>query len=165
MYHGSLSLLLLSKPETVLIIHFSSSITRIVWTIKQEYDADGAMQKITYPSTEPSGPFSNNATSFKVFYSLPPYMYLTQNDKIRVAAWDAKAGWIHDNIEDIKYDFDKKQLQFSTLRLAPYAFVQVGFEPNDIIITTNRNEQLISLMSAGSLDAQMMRNSSLIFKV
>ena len=67
-----------------------------------------------------------NATSFKVIYTLPPYVYLTQNDKIRVALWDAKAGWIHDNIEDIKYDFDKKQLQFTTIRLAPYAFVQVA---------------------------------------
>jgi len=43
---------------------------------------------------------------------------------LRVAAWDPKTGWTSDNIDEIKYDFEKKLLTFSTLRLAPLALVQ-----------------------------------------
>jgi hypothetical protein len=35
-----------------------------------------------------------------------------------------KTGWTSDNIDEIKYDFDKKLLTFSSLRLAPLALIQ-----------------------------------------
>ena len=35
------------------------------------------------------------------------------------------AGWTNENIDEVKYDIDKKLLTFSTSKLAPLAYIQV----------------------------------------
>lgn len=42
------------------------------------------------------------------------------NDKINVVLWDKVTNsWSTERIEDVKFDFDQKQLTISTLELAP----------------------------------------------
>jgi len=95
------------------------------WVLKYDYDTNEALKKIQYPSPDSTGPLSyQHASPVKVLYTLPSYVYLTPNDTLRVAAWDPKNGWTPDNIDEIKYDFEKKLLTFSSLRLAPLALVQ-----------------------------------------
>jgi len=95
------------------------------WVLKYDYDTTEAVKKIQYPSPDSTGPLSyQNASPVKVLYTLPSNIYLTPNDTLRVAAWDPKTGWTSDNIDEIKYDFEKKLLTFSSLRLAPLALVQ-----------------------------------------
>ena len=57
--------------------------------MKYDYEPRDALKKIDYPSLDSNGPLSyKNATPIRVLYQLPPYLYVRQNDKIRVAAFD-----------------------------------------------------------------------------
>jgi hypothetical protein len=59
------------------------------WVLKYDYDTNEALKKIQYPSPDSTGPLSyQHASPVKVLYTLPPYIYLTPSDTLRVAAWD-----------------------------------------------------------------------------
>jgi hypothetical protein len=45
------------------------------------------LKKIHYPDPSGSGPAGQTAP-LKVFYNLPEYVYINENDDIRVGWWD-----------------------------------------------------------------------------
>lgn len=58
------------------------------WILKYDYEVKDALKKHHYPALDSTN--YQNATPVKVFYSLPPYVFIHPNDKIRVAVWDVK---------------------------------------------------------------------------
>jgi hypothetical protein len=61
-----------------------------------------------------------------VFYVLPEYVFITENDDIKVGVWDEKEKvWNSiDQIDDLEYDKSAKRLAFSTRKLAQLAYLQ-----------------------------------------
>ena len=56
---------------------------------------------------------------------LPPYVFTTENDDIKVGVWDAENQcWTADFIEELTWDKSKRQLDFSTRKFAPIAYLQ-----------------------------------------
>lgn len=88
------------------------------------YSVEDMLKKIFYP--DPSGgAAAGQAAPLKVFYTLPEYIYINENDDIRVGWWDSKANvWSNEGIEELQYDKTNRVLQFSTLRLAPFSYLQ-----------------------------------------
>lgn len=54
------------------------------WTLKWDYEVKDALKK----PQEGSGSINYQNMNVKVFYTLPNYVYIGGNDKIRVAVWD-----------------------------------------------------------------------------
>lgn len=96
------------------------------YKMKKIYTGKDALQKNNYPVPDSTGVINyQSITPVKVHYTLPKYVYIGVNDKIKVALWDeTKEEWATEHIEDVKIDYDKKTLTISTLELAPMAFVQ-----------------------------------------
>lgn len=94
--------------------------------LKKIYNGEDALQKCFYPVPDSTGVINyQSITPVKVFYTLPSYVYIGPNDKIKVALWsEENQNWSIEHIEDVKLDYDKKTLTISTLELAPLAFVQ-----------------------------------------
>ena len=59
-----------------------------------------------------------------VIYVLPEYVFITENDDIKVGVWDEKEKqWQTDLIEDLQYDKTNRKLDFSTRKLSPMAYL------------------------------------------
>lgn len=56
------------------------------WTLKYDYEVKDALKKHHYPALDSTN--YQNASPFKVFYTLPPYVFIHPNDKYRIAVWD-----------------------------------------------------------------------------
>ena len=60
-----------------------------------------------------------------VTYVLPEYVFTTENDDVNVGVWDEKEQqWATEFIDDINYDKSTRQLTYTTIKLAPMAFLQ-----------------------------------------
>lgn len=60
----------------------------------------------------------------QVLIKLPEYVFIGEDDNLKVALWDTKANeWTVEGIEEVKLDASKLYLEFRTTRLAPLAFV------------------------------------------
>jgi hypothetical protein len=94
--------------------------------LKKIYVGQDALVKNQYPAPDTTGVINyQSVTPVKIHFTLPKYVFIGVNDKIKVALWDtATESWNTEHIEDVKLDFDKKCLTVSTLELAPLAFVQ-----------------------------------------
>ena len=61
------------------------------WTLKYDYETKDSLKKHNYPVIDQSGVANyQNVSPVKVFYTLPNYVFINANDKIRVAVWDVK---------------------------------------------------------------------------
>lgn len=94
--------------------------------LKKIYVGQDALVRNQYPAPDTTGVINyQSVTPVKIHFTLPKYVFIGVNDKIKVALWDAATeSWNTEHIEDVKLDFDKKCLTVSTLELAPLAFVQ-----------------------------------------
>jgi cancer susceptibility candidate protein 1 len=60
-----------------------------------------------------------------MFYFLPEYIFITENDDIKVGVWeDKEEAWATDLIDDLQYDKSARKLEFTTRKLAPIAYLQ-----------------------------------------
>lgn len=57
-------------------------------------------------------------------YVLPDYIFITENDDIKVGVWDEKEEtWATELIDDLQYDKSARKLEFTTRKLAPIAYL------------------------------------------
>lgn len=86
------------------------------WTMRNVYSVSDRLENIPYP--DPTSQVQADPVS--VFYVLPDYVYITENDDIKVGVWDEKEKvWNSiDMIDDLQYDKSAKKLDFSTRKLA-----------------------------------------------
>ncbi|KAL4485735.1 hypothetical protein ABPG72_010997 [Tetrahymena utriculariae] len=96
------------------------------WTLKFHYDVEESIKRLPYPSQDSNAQTHQNIQPVKVSYTLPPYLLIYPNDHHRVVVYDSQQQkWTSEYIvDDVKYEADKKLLYFSTIRLAPCAYVQ-----------------------------------------
>lgn len=78
------------------------------------------MREIPYPdpqSTVPTDPVP-------AVYKLPDYVFTTENDEIKIGVWDAELNcWSSDFIDDLVFDKTARQLEFTTRKFAPMAYL------------------------------------------
>jgi cancer susceptibility candidate protein 1 len=56
---------------------------------------------------------------------LPEYVFTTSKDEIKVGVWDDEQNlWSADYIEELAFDREKRELEFTTRKFAPIAFLQ-----------------------------------------
>jgi hypothetical protein len=78
--------------------------------LKKIYTGEDALIKNQYPQPDTTGVINyQSVTPVKIHFTLPKYVFIGVNDKIKVALWDTTLGnWSTEHIEDVKLDFDKK---------------------------------------------------------
>lgn len=74
---------------------------------------------IEYP--DPQAPVTDPV---KCIMKLPDYVFTSESDDIKVGVWDKETNeWSADFIEDLVWDKSKRQLEFSTRKFAPIAYL------------------------------------------
>ena len=96
------------------------------YKMKKIYEGEDALVKHPYPAPDANGVVSYQAAyPMRIYYTLPPYLYIGVSDKIKVVLWDKTQNcWNTERIEELKFDFDSKMLTVSTQEVAPQAFCQ-----------------------------------------
>lgn len=89
------------------------------WKMRKMATQEEVLTKNPYPN-ETSGV---NATPVKTTFVLPPYVYVHEEDVIRVGYWD-EGKWTTDSIDNLKYEPETRTLSFATPKIAPLAFLQ-----------------------------------------
>jgi hypothetical protein len=60
----------------------------------------------------------------QVVYRLPDYVFTTEKDEIKVGVWDDdQQQWSSDYIQDLTFDKTKRELDFTTTKFAPCAYL------------------------------------------
>jgi len=90
------------------------------WVIRNILSIEDSLKCIEYPDptstvqVEPIG----------VIFKLPPYVFTTENDEPKVGVWDeAQNCWSVDYIEGLEFDRVKRELEFSTRKFGPIAYL------------------------------------------
>ncbi len=66
-----------------------------------------------------------NPDPLDITYTLPDYVFLREQDPVRVGVWDeAEKEWSIELIDKLEYDKTNRLLTFNTMKLAPIAFLQ-----------------------------------------
>jgi hypothetical protein len=62
----------------------------------------------------------------KATYKLADYVFTTEKDEIHIGVWDEEIEkWSMDYISDLQYDRQKRELEFSTRKFGPFAYLQL----------------------------------------
>ena len=91
------------------------------WSMRKILSTDDALKCINYPDTSST----SQADPVGVIVTLPSYIFTTSKDEIKVGVWDEEQNaWSADYIEDLAFDREKRELEFSTRKFAPISFLQ-----------------------------------------
>ena len=91
------------------------------WIMRSVHAVDDILKNIPYP--DPTTQMQIDPVP--VIYYLPEYVYITENDDIKVGVWDEKEQtWTTEPIEELQYDKLARKLEFSTRQFGPIAYLQ-----------------------------------------
>jgi hypothetical protein len=91
------------------------------WSMRKIQSVEDALKCINYPDVTST----SQADPVGVIITLPDYIFTTPKDEIKVGIWDEDQNvWSSDYIEDLAFDREKRELEFSTRKFAPIAFLQ-----------------------------------------
>ena len=91
------------------------------WTVRNVFSIDDRLKNIPYP--DPSSQIQPDPITIQ--FILPEYVFVTENDDIKVGVWDEKEKvWSTQEIDDLQLDKSTRKLDFTTRKLAQMAFLQ-----------------------------------------
>ena len=92
------------------------------WTMRKITSIDDCLKEIPYPD-----PTSTAQTDdVKATYKLAEYVFTTEKDEIHIGVWDEELNkWSMDYISDLQFDRQKRELEFSTRKFGPFAYLQL----------------------------------------
>jgi cancer susceptibility candidate protein 1 len=92
------------------------------WTVRNVYSIEDRLRNIPYP--DPSSQLAS-PDPISIQFLLPEYVFVSENDDIRVGVWDEKEKvWSTAEIDDLQLDKSSRKLEFVTRKLSQMAFLQ-----------------------------------------
>jgi cancer susceptibility candidate protein 1 len=89
--------------------------------MRNVYSVDDRLRNIPYP--DPNTQIQ--ADPIAIALTLPEYIFICENDEIKVGVWDEKDKvWQSDLIDDLQLDKSSRKLEFTTRKLAQMAYLQ-----------------------------------------
>ena len=91
------------------------------WTLRQVESVENQLTCVPYP--DPTSQVS--VDPIPAIYTLPEYVFTTENDDIKIGVWDEEQQqWSTDYIEELTLDRAKREMEFQTRKFAPVAYLQ-----------------------------------------
>lgn len=80
--------------------------------------------RINYPPADSNGVVNyKNANPVKIYWTLPDYLYVNKQDRVRAVLWDHNTQeWSDQYVDNLEFDHKTKQMTVSVLTIAPMAY-------------------------------------------